>query len=65
MSIWRPLTFAKRLASVTFCDTTAGIGKNESVTDRQTDVRMEVQTDVKSEIVIQIPIILNMTEPKI
>ena len=33
---------------VTLCDTTAGIGKNESVTD----LRTEGQADVKSEIVI-------------
>ena len=38
------LTHAKQLSSVTSCDTTAGIGKNGSVTD--------VQTDVKSEVVI-------------
>ena len=42
------LTHAKQLSLVTFCETTAGIGKNESVTD----LRTEGQADVKSEIVI-------------
>ena len=46
------LTHAKQLSLATFCDMTAGIGKNESVTYGQTDGRMEGQTDVKSEIVI-------------
>ena len=42
------LTHAKQLSSVTFCEKTAGIEKNASVTDART----EGQTDVKSEIVI-------------
>ena len=42
------LTHAKHLSLVTFCETTAGIKKNESVTDGRT----EGQTDVKSEIII-------------
>ena len=42
------LTHAKHLSLETFCETTAGIGKKESVTDGRT----EGQTDVKSEIVI-------------
>ena len=44
------LTHVKQLSSVTFCDTTAGIGKNGSVTYG----RRDGQTDVKSEIVIYI-----------
>ena len=47
------LTHANQLSSVTFCEMTVEIGKNESVTERQTDGRMEGQTDVKYEIVIQ------------
>ena len=46
------LTHAKHLSLVTFCETTAGIGKNGSVTYRQADGRTERQTDMKSEIVI-------------
>ena len=46
------LTHVKQLSSVTFCDTTAGIGKKESVTYGRMDGRTEGQTDVKSEIVI-------------
>ena len=50
------LTHAKQLSFVTLCDTTAGIGKNGSVTYvrlyRRTEGRTEGQTDVKSEIVI-------------
>ena len=42
------LTHAKHLSLVTLCDTTAGIGKNGSVTY----IRTEGETDVKSEIVI-------------
>ena len=42
------ITHAKQLSSVTLCETTAGIGKNGSVTFGRT----EGQTDVKSEIVI-------------
>ena len=40
------LTHAKQLSLVTFCETTAGIGKKMKVR------RTEGQTDVKSEIVI-------------
>ena len=36
-----PLTHAKQLTSVAFCDTTAGIGRNESVTDITTDGRID------------------------
>ena len=39
------LTHAKQLSLVTFCETTAGIGKNENVTDRQTDGRTDGRTD--------------------
>ena len=46
------LTHAKQLSLVTFCETTAGIQKNESVTYGRRYGRMEGQTDVKSEIVI-------------
>ena len=42
------LTHAKQLSLVALCDTTAVIGKNESVMY----VRTEGQTDVKSEIII-------------
>ena len=41
------LTHAKHLSLVTFCETPAGIGKK-----CKCDVRTELQTDVKSEIVI-------------
>ena len=44
------LTHVKQLSLVTLCDTTAGIGKNGTVT--MTYVRTEGQTDMKSEIVI-------------
>ena len=49
------LTHAKHLSLVTFCETTAGIGKKWKCDVRtygRTDVRTEGQTDVKSEIVI-------------
>ena len=46
------LTDAKHLSLVTFCETTAGIGKNGSVTYIRTDVCTEGQIDEKSEIVI-------------
>ena len=46
------LTHAKQLSIVTFCDTTAEIGKNGNVTYRCTDGHTKEQTDVKSEIVI-------------
>ena len=47
-------THAKQLSLVTFCETTAGIGKNESVTDVRAYVLTKGQTEVKSEIVIKI-----------
>ena len=43
------LTHVKQLSSVTFCDTTAGIGKNGSVTDEQMDVWKGVRTDKQKE----------------
>ena len=50
------LTHAKQLSLVALCDTTAGIGKNGSVTSVRTNVqtngRTEGQTQVESEIVI-------------
>ena len=49
------LTHTKQLSLVTFCETTAGIGKKRKCdgrTDVHTDGRTEGQTDVKSEIVI-------------
>ena len=52
MHIFHSLTHAKQLLLVTFCKTTAGIGKNGSVTYGRMDRRPEGQTDVKSEIVI-------------
>ena len=45
-------TQAKKLPLVSFCDTTAEIGKNGSVMQVRTDRRTEGQTDVKGEIVI-------------
>ena len=39
------LTHAKQLSLVTFCETTAGIGKNGSVTYGRTDGRMDRRTD--------------------
>ena len=36
------LTHAKQLLIVTLCETTAGNGKNLSVTDGQTDVKSEI-----------------------
>ena len=45
------LTHTKHLSLVTFCETTAGIGK-KWMFDVRTDGRTEGQTDVKSEIVI-------------
>ena len=45
------LTHTKQLSLVTFCDTTAGIGKKWKC-DVRTDRRMEGQTDLKSEIVV-------------
>ena len=62
LNVWEPmqtqttysslLTHAKQLLLVTFCETSAGNKKNESVTDVRTYGRTEGQTDVKSEIVI-------------
>ena len=46
------VTHTKQLLLVTFCDTTAGIRKDGSVTHRRTDRRMERQTVMKSEIFI-------------
>ena len=39
------ITHAKQLSSVTLCETTAGIGKNGSVTDRRTYVRTDGRKD--------------------
>ena len=45
------LTHARQLSLVTFCDTTAGIGKKWK-SDVRTDIQAEGQADVKSKIVI-------------
>ena len=54
------LAHAKQLLLVTSCDTTAGIGKNGSVTG----VGTEGQTDVKSEIVIWMILLKKLEIPQ-
>ena len=48
------LTHTKQLLLMTFCDTTAGIGKNESVTDVEKDTQANRQPDGQTDIEVEI-----------